>query len=190
MLPIVLFGAACRLTVTVGARMNARGLGGGMTNNDEQSSSPTSPADLGAARRREPIFTRKALVVLPLIFAFFFVVIKASERPEARPKPPPWVPPAGYELQNADEGSRTAYQWSKPNDPQCILGPCFAVNVVAERGCPSGLRVDVTFLDAEKRNIGSDYEIIEVLRPDEIGHVVFNLKLAADTARIENITCN
>jgi hypothetical protein len=145
--------------------------------------------ELPPPRPNEPIFGRSATQVFWIVVLGLFLLF-AGQLYLNQAKDPPWQPPEGFTSVEVD--SRSAYRFATTAEAECsMFSPkCVAIDVVAQRGCSDGMRATVTFLDRGGRNIGTDFEIVEHLKPGEIGHLVFTLvDAAANDARVESLEC-
>ena len=104
---------------------------------------------------------------------------------------PTWSPPAGFTAYNATGGQRVGIEWSEATRAECRSGvACFAVNVLAENGCPRNLYVSVTLLDDAGNNIGWTNDTAQGVQAGENTRLVFTTyEREAMTARVADVSC-
>jgi len=102
-----------------------------------------------------------------------------------------WTPPQGFTLDPTDPWKQVAYQWETPTRAECRRGrSCFALNVVAENGCPRGLYAEIKLLNAVGANIGWTNDTAQGVEPNERVRLVFRTsEPGTKSAQITEINC-
>jgi hypothetical protein len=102
-----------------------------------------------------------------------------------------WTPPEGFTLHLTDPWKQVAYQWETPTRAECSRGrSCFALNVVAENGCPRGLYAEIKLLNAAGANIGWTNDTAQGVEPNERVRLVFRTsEPGTKSAHVTEINC-
>lgn len=103
-----------------------------------------------------------------------------------------WTPPAGYYVEPGGSGPAVATKWAQPTRAECrgSGGVCFALDAIAERGCPRNLYVSITLLDSNGQNIGWTNDTAQGVLPGEQTRLVFTTyERGAKSSRIAEVSC-